>query len=160
MANSSDQQWLWDSSWSKLRFAGENVESDITAMECWSYQDESQSSPPSVTHEKQTFPISSLETWLKKPYPSKSNHHLLSGFKVLILPHDPDNPMPQVTESALDSIHAALNLPPSHRHTVSSITGADGFFFLQPDGTYGRLHSSLCPLRYHLTDHGQRLSIA
>ncbi|KAL3487814.1 hypothetical protein BJX62DRAFT_240650 [Aspergillus germanicus] len=52
-----------------------------------------------------------------------------------------------MTRSGLDSIHAALNLPPVHRQSVSLASGADGMFG-QPDGTYGSTISPNVTLCY------------
>jgi hypothetical protein len=140
MAHLGDQQWLWNSSQNEYSFALQDGEFDVTAVECWNYQEGSQRSRPTAFHEKEIFPISSVETWLKTPTPTRSNHQPLSGFKVLIMPLTRNSVLPRMTRSGLDSIHAALNLPPVHRQSVSLASGADGMSG-QPDGTYGRFGS-------------------
>ncbi|KAL3442461.1 hypothetical protein BJX65DRAFT_224321 [Aspergillus insuetus] len=139
MAHPGDQNLLWDSSQNEYSFVPQDAEFDVTAVECWNYQEGSPSSRPNAIHEKESFPISSVEAWLRNSNPTRSNHQLLSGFKVLIMPLTSNSLLPRMTRSGLDCIHAALNLPPVHRHSVSLATGANGMFW-QPDGTYVFVH--------------------
>ncbi|KAL2833520.1 hypothetical protein BJY01DRAFT_253484 [Aspergillus pseudoustus] len=149
--SSTYQEWLWDSSYLGRQFPPEDSDFSVTAIECWNYKEKSSNRSLPSKHKKETFPISSVDAWLKTPYPSEPNHQLSSGFKILVIPLDSDDNcvLPAISEPGMTSIHAALGLPPVYRHSASTDTGADGMF-LQPDGSYGNLsyRSTGVTLRY------------
>ncbi|KAL2842074.1 hypothetical protein BJX68DRAFT_244922 [Aspergillus pseudodeflectus] len=139
--NSTDPEWVWDSSYLDFWFPSEDAEFNVTALECWNYNKDSiKPSILAIKAEKKSFPISMVEAWLGEPYPSDPNQKLSSGFKILIIPLNDEDVLPSgMSRRTIDLIHTALGLPPVYRHGASVSTGADGMF-LQPDGTYVIVH--------------------
>ncbi|TFB05623.1 hypothetical protein CCMA1212_002026 [Trichoderma ghanense] len=128
-----NDSWLWDWGIYTVPYPGQSKDFEVATIECWKYQEDEQGRtvPPIKKFQVRGFHTESMQSWLREPVPVVNGQQPSSGFKMVVMPSNPD-----LTREQTHSLNTILGLPNSRDHMSSDYSGACGMFE-QTDGSHG-----------------------